>query len=264
MLEACPTSPQPSTSVPLVPPPPVPVGPPPAPAPTVECPPGHEATPATQGRCCWPAQSFSAEKNGCVGTPRCPVGMRASGYTCVPDASNETASSTARERPRQEKEPEEPPVKNRRSRTSLTAGLLLGDVTGGQLSLPIRVGLFTINEDGPFQGTVALRFAPVFWAASKFYSRDTNALQIGVSLALGAGWVQRLGPVELFPHGGLVTGFGFDILTTASTWQFNFMLKGLVGIRFAAPAGDGTKFVLGFDAMLGGGNVWHTYVGVEF
>ncbi|MBI5544551.1 MAG: hypothetical protein HY901_11720 [Deltaproteobacteria bacterium] len=34
--------------------------------------------------CCWPQQSFSAERSACVGMPQCPAGLALYGETCVP------------------------------------------------------------------------------------------------------------------------------------------------------------------------------------
>lgn len=48
-----------------------------------QCSGGREATEASQGRCCWPGQVYSAEYGRCDGPPRCPAGLVASGNDCV-------------------------------------------------------------------------------------------------------------------------------------------------------------------------------------
>lgn len=82
---------------PIVTPPPAPVEPSPAPEapPAFEvrppaaavCTDGRVASAATQGRCCWPQQSFSVERARCEGAPQCPWGRSAHGDDCVPPPS---------------------------------------------------------------------------------------------------------------------------------------------------------------------------------
>lgn len=40
----------------------------------------------TEGRCCWPAQTFSVESGRCEGVPQCPIGLVEHGETCVAPA----------------------------------------------------------------------------------------------------------------------------------------------------------------------------------
>jgi hypothetical protein len=51
-----------------------------------QCAEGRQASEATAGRCCWPAQSWNAEAARCEGPPSCPAGRFAEGDTCVPAA----------------------------------------------------------------------------------------------------------------------------------------------------------------------------------
>lgn len=48
-----------------------------------QCAGGRVASWATQGRCCWPGQSFSLSAGRCVGPPRCPSGTVAAGDECA-------------------------------------------------------------------------------------------------------------------------------------------------------------------------------------
>lgn len=47
------------------------------------CAEGRVASETTQGRCCWPRQSFSVEHTRCAGPPLCPPGLVAHGDDCV-------------------------------------------------------------------------------------------------------------------------------------------------------------------------------------
>jgi hypothetical protein len=51
------------------------------------CPPGKVSSAATQGRCCWPGQSWSAGLGGCAGPASCERGFEAAaaGASCAPD-----------------------------------------------------------------------------------------------------------------------------------------------------------------------------------
>jgi hypothetical protein len=60
----------------VAPPPPPP--PPPKP-PEVVCPSGKTVS---GGHCCWPAQTWSVERDVCTGTPHCPEGMEARDENC--------------------------------------------------------------------------------------------------------------------------------------------------------------------------------------
>ncbi len=59
------------------------------------CESGRVASPATQGRCCWPAQTWSAANARCEGPPQCPAGMAGSGDTCVPSVASEPQTGLA-------------------------------------------------------------------------------------------------------------------------------------------------------------------------
>lgn len=48
-----------------------------------QCMDGRTATAATQGRCCWPGQSWSAQYGRCDGAPTCPSGWAAHGDDCI-------------------------------------------------------------------------------------------------------------------------------------------------------------------------------------
>jgi hypothetical protein len=57
-----------------------------------QCAEGREASEATAGRCCWPAQSWNAEAGRCEGPPSCPAGRVAEGDTCVVSAQRYAAA----------------------------------------------------------------------------------------------------------------------------------------------------------------------------
>lgn len=52
-----------------------------------QCSEGRVASWSTQGRCCWPGQSFSPQLGRCVGAPQCPSGRVAAGDECVAPAA---------------------------------------------------------------------------------------------------------------------------------------------------------------------------------
>lgn len=47
------------------------------------CTEGRVRTPQTQGRCCWPAQSWARDLGRCEGPPQCPAGLTAEGDDCI-------------------------------------------------------------------------------------------------------------------------------------------------------------------------------------
>ena len=47
------------------------------------CPEGQTRTKQTQGRCCWPEQSWANAQAQCLGVPRCPEGMTLQRGACV-------------------------------------------------------------------------------------------------------------------------------------------------------------------------------------
>ncbi|MBW2463532.1 MAG: hypothetical protein JRH11_17915 [Deltaproteobacteria bacterium] len=53
-----------------------------------ECPGGRVASAATEGRCCWPGQSYDLAASACTGAPACPGGMVAQGNECVAAAQS--------------------------------------------------------------------------------------------------------------------------------------------------------------------------------
>ncbi len=50
---------------------------------SAQCAEGRVANDQTQGRCCWPGQSWSPETALCTGAPTCPAGRVAQGDDCV-------------------------------------------------------------------------------------------------------------------------------------------------------------------------------------
>lgn len=138
------------------------------------------------------------------------------------------------------------------TRTSLFAGFLFGDTLSAALGLRPRIGLFSIQKQSTFQGTLALLIEPWLQLGVK-NDRDVSFFRAGLALNLAVGWEQRLGPVELMPRVGLYNGFSFRTLTgtAAAAWSIDYSLKALLGLSFAVPAGEGTKFLLGFDAHVG-------------
>jgi len=60
-----------------------------------DCPAGQAVSADTAGHCCWPAQAWSPARAACVGAPRCPTGMQASGESCVAAPGATPPSSAA-------------------------------------------------------------------------------------------------------------------------------------------------------------------------
>ncbi len=59
---------------------------------SAQCAPGRVANDATGGRCCWPGQSWSEDRDRCEGPPTCPAGMWGEGSDCVAAASPQPAA----------------------------------------------------------------------------------------------------------------------------------------------------------------------------
>jgi len=53
-----------------------------------ECPGGQVASAATEGRCCWPGQTYDLSTSACTGSPACPGGMVAQGTECIAAAQS--------------------------------------------------------------------------------------------------------------------------------------------------------------------------------
>lgn len=122
---------------PEVPPPPSDVAAPAEPA----C---REGRVRTEGRCCWPGQTFSAADHVCSGAPRCPEGLVEHGEACVaPVVADDTAPAPASSAVRSRLAP--PPVF-----PDATAAALAPPVSAwpraheGALSRPVRRS----GEDG--------------------------------------------------------------------------------------------------------------------
>lgn len=50
---------------------------------SAQCLEGRVATERSEGRCCWPGQSWDAEAGQCTGAPQCPEGFAGEGEQCV-------------------------------------------------------------------------------------------------------------------------------------------------------------------------------------
>jgi hypothetical protein len=60
-----------------------------------QCAEGRVANEQTQGRCCWPGQTWSPDTTLCTGPPTCPEGRVAQGEDCVPAAGAATGTAGA-------------------------------------------------------------------------------------------------------------------------------------------------------------------------
>lgn len=153
----------------------------------------------------------------------------------------------------------------RRVRVALITGVYFGEALGFALGLPIRIGVYTINPRERFQGTALILIDPWLWVASRARG-TTRDLSFGFGLNVGAGWEQRLGPVEFMARFAVTPAFDIQTALTGSSppWSIDFKLRGLVGLRFAVPSGEYSKFLLGIDAFWGGPSFWVAYIGVGF
>lgn len=55
-----------------------------------------------EGACCWPGQSWNAQRAACTGAPRCPAGLEARGESCgvaLPPAGAAESAAPSRDRP---------------------------------------------------------------------------------------------------------------------------------------------------------------------
>ncbi|MBS1150510.1 MAG: hypothetical protein H6Q89_2208, partial [Myxococcaceae bacterium] len=257
----------PAPPLPSAPQPPV-VAPPaasPAPAAESKCP--AEAQPewqwasAPQKRALLDACRAEQQKNAAAPAPATPP-------PAAPAATLVASPAAAAAPPATVVRADEAPGRSappKRSRTSLTTGVMLGETTGGMLALPIRVGLFSIKPGESLQGTASLLVTPALFASVQDVPY-ASYFQAGAALGLAAGWHQRLGPVELFPYGGASAWLVYRMLqSNSSNWGLNLVFRGVVGLTFAVPAGEGTKFVLGGQVQLGGAStLGMIYIGVEF
>lgn len=232
-----------------------------------------------QGKCCWPGQAWSGSRSVCVGVPTtCPAGLIPQADGCIaapatppapppqpavvpapvtpPRSGGEAPAAASAPTP-------ERPIS--RVRVSLAGGVLAGELTGGAVALPIRIGLVTIKERASLQGTLALLVTPSLLGAMQ-NAFGANYFSGGIALTTAAGWHQRFGPVELFPHFGVNFGLLFRVLESrTSDWALDLAIKGVVGLNFAVPAGEGTKFIVGVQGQLGGpASQAFIWIGVEF
>lgn len=160
--------------------------------------------------------------------------------------------------------PEPPPPAPKRVRVALTTGLFTGVGIGVALGLPIRIGVYTINPSEPLQGVAAIAVEP--WIFGSWRSNaGANYLGLGAGVNLAMGWEQRLGPVELFPRLGVSTVLAYQgVVSGGNANATDLLVRALVGLRFAVPSGDTTRFILGLDFYGGANSLWIVYVGVGF
>jgi hypothetical protein len=60
---------------------------------TAQCAGGRVVDAATEGRCCWPGQTWDAAAGRCAGAPRCPEGLGGAGDECVVVAAAPVATA---------------------------------------------------------------------------------------------------------------------------------------------------------------------------
>src|SRR5262249_29470148 len=63
-----------------------------------ECAEGRVSTAATAGRCCWPGQYWTDERERCEGAPRCAEGWLADGPGCVRAGGADSADGASLDR----------------------------------------------------------------------------------------------------------------------------------------------------------------------
>ncbi len=162
-------------------------------------------------------------------------------------------------------EPPEEPKGPKKGRTSLVLGLLLNDGVAGAFQIRASPRLFSILADTSFKGTGVLLIEPWFFLGGEA-DRNVGWFRGGLGLNLGAGWEQTLGPIEATVRVGAFNGFTIRTILdqTASAVGFNYELKFVLGLTLGVPAGEGTKFIVGFDAYIGGVPLFLLGIGVTF
>lgn len=160
--------------------------------------------------------------------------------------------------------PEEPrgPKKNR---TALVLGLLLNDGYAGALQLRINPRLFSVFADTKFKGTGILLIEPWLWLGGEA-DRGAGWFRAGLAMNLGAGWEQTLGPIEATVRAGVFNALTFRTIVdpSARAIGFNYELKAVLGLTLAVPSGETTKFMVGFDAYVGGVPLFLVGIGAIF
>jgi hypothetical protein len=161
--------------------------------------------------------------------------------------------------------PPEEPKGPKKGRTSLMLGLLLNDGFAGAFQIRASPRLFSINAETQFKGTGVLLIEPWLWLGGEA-DRGVGWFRAGLALNLGVGWEQTFGPIEATLRVGVTNGFTFRTIVDpgASGLAFKYELKFMPGITIAVPAGEGTKFVVGFDAYIGGTPLFLIAIGVTF
>ena len=163
------------------------------------------------------------------------------------------------------KEDDEETGPPRRTRSAMTTGLYFGDSLGFAFGIPIRIGVYFLNPRERFQGVPFILLDPWLYAVSR--QRGTLAdLALGLGLNLGAGWEQRVGPVEFTVRIAFapIVDYQTGVSGSSRPWSVDVRLRGLLGLRFAVPSGEYSKFLLGIDAFWGGPAFWVAYIGVGF
>lgn len=161
--------------------------------------------------------------------------------------------------------PPEEPKGPKKGRTSLFLGLLLNDGFAGAFQIRASPRLFSVLADTSFKGTGVLLIEPWLFLGGEA-DRGVGWFRGGLGLNLGAGWEQTLGPIEATVRVGAFNGFTLRTIVdnTASALGFNYELKFVLGLTLGVPAGEGTKFIVGFDAHIGGVPLFLVGIGVTF
>ena len=160
--------------------------------------------------------------------------------------------------------PEPPGDQPKRTRVALTTGFFTGVGNGGAIGLPIRIGVYTQNPNEALQGVGAIAIEPWVFGSWRPYA-GANYLGLGFGLNLAVGWEQRLGPVELFPRVGLATVLAYQgVVSGGNGSATDLLVRALLGLRFAVPAREDSRFILGLDFYAGANSLWVAYVGVGF
>jgi hypothetical protein len=161
--------------------------------------------------------------------------------------------------------PEEPGKPPKRNRVAFTTGLFLGPGTGGAIGLPMRIGVYTVNSGESLQGVAAIAIEPWVFASWRTTS-GVNYLGLGAGLNLAAGWEQRLGPIELFPRLGVaaIVAYQGAVSGGGGANAVDLLVRALFGLRFAVPAREGSRFVVGIDYYAGANSLTVIYIGVGF
>lgn len=171
----------------------------PASASAQACAPGRVITDATQGHCCWPAQSWSAADDRCEGPPACPEGYGGDGATCVsltalepqsiPDAPTPTSTpSLALALGSPLGSPPAPAIASPSAPPSRWAGRVNHNVIGGAVALFLTTYLPSVVM-GLFVSGSCVGPIPFLVPLGSFAAPSCGAVYGTIGVTLGVGQI---------------------------------------------------------------------------